>query len=123
MDKKAIEKIKKDLLKSKRQIEEDLAAFTKKDQHEKDEHRTQFPDYGNKSDENVQEVGEYSTNLVTEKILEKTLRDIDEALSRIEKGIYGICKYCGKEIDEERLMARPVSSACIKCKNELQKNA
>lgn len=122
MDKKVIEKIRKDLLKSKKQIEEDLAAFTKKDQHEKDEHRTQFPDYGNKSDENVQEVGEYSTNLVTEKILEKTLRDIEEALSRIEKGAYGTCKYCGKEIDEERLMARPVSSACVKCKNELQKS-
>jgi RNA polymerase-binding protein DksA len=122
MDKKVIEKIRKDLLKSKKQIEEDLAAFTKKDQHEKDEHRTQFPDYGSKSDENVQEVGEYSTNLVTEKILEKTLRDIEETLSRIEKGAYGICKYCGKEIDEERLMARPVSSACVKCKNELQKS-
>ncbi len=122
MDKKVIEKIRKDLLKSKKQIEEDLAAFTKKDQHEKDEHRTQFPDYGSKSDENVQEVGEYSTNLVTEKILEKTLRDIEEALSRIEKGAYGTCKYCGKEIDEERLMARPVSSACVKCKNELQKS-
>lgn len=118
-----MEKIKKDLLKSKKQIEEDLAAFTKKDQHEKDEHRTQFPDYGNKSDENVQEVGEYSTNLATEKVLEKTLRDIEETLNRMEKGVYGICKYCGKEIGEERLMARPVSSACIKCKNELQKNA
>ncbi|MDP3043659.1 MAG: TraR/DksA C4-type zinc finger protein [bacterium] len=122
MDKKVIEKIRKDLLKSKKQIEEDLAAFTKKDQHEKDEHRTQFPDYGSKSDENVQEVGEYSTNLVTEKILEKTLRDIEETLNRIEKGAYGTCKYCGKEIDEERLMARPVSSACVKCKNELQKS-
>ncbi|MBU4347785.1 TraR/DksA C4-type zinc finger protein [Patescibacteria group bacterium] len=122
MDKKAMEKIRKDLLKSKKQIEEDLAAFTKKDQHEKDEHRTQFPDYGSKSDENVQEVGEYSTNLVTEKILEKTLRDIEETLNRIEKGAYGTCKYCGKEIDEERLMARPVSSACVKCKNELQKS-
>lgn len=122
MDKKVIEKIRKDLLKSKKQIEEDLAAFTKKDQHEKDEHRTQFPDYGNKSDENVQEVGEYSTNLATEKVLEKTLRDIEETLNRMEKGVYGTCKYCGKEIDEERLMARPVSSACIKCKNELQKS-
>lgn len=123
MDKNTIEKIKQDLLKSKKQIEEDLAAFTKKDRHEKDEHRTRFPDYGNKSDENVQEVGEYSTNLVTEKILEKTLRDIEETLSRIEKGAYGICKYCGQEIEKDRLLARPVSSACVKCKNELQKNA
>lgn len=123
MDQKMIDKIKKELLEQKRQIEEDLAGFTKKDAHEKDEHRTQFPNYGDKSDENVQEVGEYTTNLATEKILEKSLRDINDALARIEKGAYGICKYCGKEIEEKRLLARPVSSACVKCKNELQKNA
>lgn len=123
MDQKKIDKIKKELLEQKRQIEEDLAGFTKKDAHEKDEHRTQFPNYGDKNDENVQEVGEYTTNLATEKILEKSLRDINDALARIEKGAYGICKYCGKEIEEKRLLARPVSSACVKCKNELQKNA
>lgn len=123
MDKKVIEQIKKELLEQKKQIEEDLAAFTKTDSHDKDDHRTQFPDYGDKSDENVQEVGEYTTNLATEKILEKSLRDINESLARIEKGTYGVCKYCGKEIGEGRLLARPVSSACIACKNELQKNA
>ncbi|MCK4553621.1 TraR/DksA family transcriptional regulator [Candidatus Parcubacteria bacterium] len=121
MDKKIIEKIKKDLQARKKQIEEDLAAFTKKDEHERDEHRTKFPDFGNKSDENVQEIGEYSTNLATEKVLENTLRDINKTLDRIAKGAYGICKYCGKEIGEKRLLARPVSSACIECKNKLQK--
>lgn len=121
MNKKIIEKIKKDLQDRKKQIEEDLAAFTKKDEHERDEHRAKFPDFGNKSDENVQEIGEYSTNLATEKVLEKTLRDINKTLDRIAMGTYGICKYCNKEIGEKRLLARPVSSACIECKNKLQK--
>lgn len=123
MNQKVIEQIKNELLKQKKQIEEDLAAFTKNDKHEKDEHRAQFPNYGDKSDENVQEVGEYTTNLETERILEKSLRDINDALARIEKGNYGICKYCGKEISEDRLLARPVSSACIVCKNKLQKHS
>jgi len=121
MNKKIIEKIKKDLQDRKKQIEEDLANFTKKDAHEKDEHRTKFPNFGDKSDENVQEIGEYSTNLVTEKVLESALRDINKTLDRIAKGTYGICKYCGKEIGEKRLLARSVSSACIECKNKLQK--
>ncbi|MFH1661781.1 MAG: TraR/DksA family transcriptional regulator [Candidatus Falkowbacteria bacterium] len=121
MDKKIVEKIKKDLLKRKKQVEEDLASFTKKDAHEKDEHRTAFPDYGDKNDENVQEIGEYTTNLATEKVLEKTLRDIDDTLDSMKKGTYGICKYCKKEIGEKRMLARPVSSACIECKNKLQK--
>ena len=121
MDKKIIEKIKKDLQNRKKQIKEDLANFTKQDLHERDEHRTKFPDFGDKSDENAQKIGEYSTNLATEKVLESTLRDINDALGRIAKGVYGICKYCNREIDEKRLLARPVSSACIKCKNKLQK--
>lgn len=121
MKKETIEKIKKDLLVRKKQIENDLSSFTKDDKHERDEHRAKFPDFGNKSDDNVQEIGAYSTNLAAEKILEKTLNDIENALSRIKKESYGICKYCGKEIGEKRLLARPVSSACIECKNKLQK--
>lgn len=123
MDKKIIEKIKKELLAKKRQVEEDLKGYTKKDEHEKDEHHAKFPNYGDKSDENVQEIDEYTTNLATEKILESTLRDINNALERINKGTYGICKYCKLEIGEKRLLARPVANTCIACKTKLQKMA
>ncbi|MCX6743423.1 MAG: TraR/DksA C4-type zinc finger protein [Candidatus Parcubacteria bacterium] len=51
--------------------------------------------------------------------MEKTLRDINKALARIEEGAYGKCAYCGKEIAEDRLMARPTSNACIECKEKL----
>ncbi|MDP2737075.1 MAG: TraR/DksA family transcriptional regulator [bacterium] len=123
MDKKVIAKIKKDLLASKKQLTEDLKSFTKKDEHAKDERSTKFPDYGDKSDESVQEIDEYTTNLATEKVLESALRDIDNALARIAKDDYGICKYCKKEIGEKRLMARPVANTCISCKTKLQKMA
>jgi DnaK suppressor protein len=121
MNKKIIEKIQQDLLARKKQIEEDLSGFTKNDAHEKDEHRAEFPDYGDKSDENVQEIDEYSTNLATEKVLEDALRDINNALDRIKKGVYGICKYCKLEIGEKRLLARPVANTCVACKIKLQK--
>jgi DnaK suppressor protein len=123
MDKKIVEKIKKELLAKRKQVEEDLKSFTKNDAHEKDEHHAKFPNYGDKSDENVQEIDEYTTNLATEKVLESTLRDIDNALDRIKKGVYGICKYCKKEIGEKRLLARPVANTCISCKTKLQKMA
>lgn len=123
MDKKVLEQIKKGLLARKKQIEEDLKSFTKKDEHEKDEHHTQFPDYGDKSDESVQEIDDYTTGLATERVLESSLRDIDNALERIKKGDYGICKYCKKEIGEKRMLARPVANTCIACKTKLQKMA
>jgi len=123
MDKKVTEKIKKDLLARKKQVMEDLKSFTSKDAHEKDERSAKFPDYGDKSDESVQEIDEYTTNLATEKVLESTLRDVDNALDRIKNGTYGICKYCKKEIGEKRLLARPVANTCVACKTKLQNMA
>lgn len=78
-----------------------------------------FPDYGDKEDENAAEVAEYAANLSLESDLEKALRDVVGALERIEKGTYGICKYCKKPIEEKRLIARPTSSACVECKKAI----
>ncbi len=119
MNKATQEKIKKDLLERKEQIENELATFAKKDKFVKDNYRSEFPDYGDKEDENAGEIAQYTDNLSIEYSLEKTLRDINKALDRMEKGTYGKCNYCGKEISEERLLARPVSSACIECKEKL----
>lgn len=120
MDKKVLEQIKKDLIEQRNKILKDLNVVTEKDEHEKDEHRAKFPDYGDKPEENVQEIDEYTTNVATERILESSLRDIESALKRIEDGTYGICKYCKKEISEKRLLIRPVASACVECKEKLQ---
>ncbi len=118
--KEILEQIKKELMERREQIIKDLNSITQKDDHEKDEHRAKFPEYGDKKDENAQEISEYTTNVATEKILEQALRDINNALKRIEDGTYGLCKYCGEDIPEKRLLARPVASACVKCKTKLQ---
>jgi len=41
---------------------------------------------------------------------------IREALERIDRGTFGICEVCGREIPEERLRARPVATLCLDCK-------
>jgi DnaK suppressor protein len=48
----------------------------------------------------------------------KLIMKIGEALARIEEGAFGICERCGEEISEKRLEARPVTTLCIKCKEE-----
>ena len=122
LDKEAIENIKIDLLAKKEQILNDLKEVSQTDSHEADNIGAKFPEYGDKPDENAQEISDYTTTLMTEKVLEKTIEDINGALKRIEDGSYGICKYCKKPISAKRLMARPVASACIACKTELQEN-
>ena len=44
------------------------------------------------------------------------LYHIDQALERIEKGKYGRCETCGREIGKARLEALPHSRLCIECK-------
>ncbi|MFA6514070.1 MAG: TraR/DksA C4-type zinc finger protein [Patescibacteria group bacterium] len=122
INKKTVEEIKASLLVQKKQILEDLNDISKLDTHEADSRGTQFPEYGDKPDENAQEISDFSTTVATQKILEKSLEDINKALDRIEKGTYGTCKYCGKLINEKRLMARPTAGACVACKTELQEN-
>jgi DnaK suppressor protein len=122
LDQKMIKEIESQLLKQKKQIMNDLADLSRKDNHEADNMSTKFPEYGDKPDENAQEISDYSTNIMTEKVMEKSLEDINKTLDRIAKGTYGICKYCGNPIAAKRLLARPTASSCINCKTELQEN-
>ncbi len=49
------------------------------------------------------------------------LRLIDEALSKINDGSYGICESCGDEIGEDRLRAMPLAKLCLSCKIDLER--
>ena len=51
----------------------------------------------------------------------KELEEINEALIRIEKGTYGICKMCDEPIKIERLEIKPHAKYCIICKEEIEK--
>ncbi|HON13525.1 MAG TPA: TraR/DksA family transcriptional regulator [Treponema sp.] len=48
----------------------------------------------------------------------KRLKAIDNALSRIQQGKYGLCVKCGKKIPQDRLEAIPYALMCIECKTE-----
>lgn len=43
----------------------------------------------------------------------KLLREIEDALERIEQGIYGICEGTGKPIPKARLEAQPWARYCV----------
>lgn len=119
MDQDTLNKIKENLHKEKERLEAELAQFATKSKHNPDDYNAEFPDLGDKEDENANEVAQYSDNLTLERTLEKSLRDVNNALKRIAEGSYGTCKYCNNEISPERLEARPTSSACVECKKVL----
>lgn len=48
----------------------------------------------------------------------KILQAIEEALTRMEKGTYGICRDCGEPVALARLQAIPWTRVCITCKEK-----
>jgi phosphoserine phosphatase RsbU/P len=45
--------------------------------------------------------------------LQALLRDVDSALQRIENGTFGICEVCNEPVEADRLVADPLTRACI----------
>ena len=50
------------------------------------------------------------------------LRFIQEALKALDRGQYGECVRCGKDINEKRLLAVPWTRLCIRCQEETEKD-
>ncbi|WP_255361587.1 MULTISPECIES: TraR/DksA C4-type zinc finger protein [unclassified Candidatus Frackibacter] len=44
------------------------------------------------------------------------LKQVDDALEQLEEGNYGVCEYCQKKIDPERLEAVPYTTYCRDCR-------
>jgi len=51
------------------------------------------------------------------------LKQIDDALERLDEGNYGVCESCGLEIAEERLTAMPFSRLCRDCQQDQEREA
>jgi RNA polymerase-binding protein DksA len=53
--------------------------------------------------------------------MEYKLEGIDAALRALDKGTYGLCERCGKEISMERLEVKPDATLCVQCQSEVEK--
>jgi len=48
------------------------------------------------------------------------LKDIDDALKRMEDGVYGICLMSGEEISDARLIAMPTAKYTLECQAKIE---
>ena len=53
------------------------------------------------------------TGLQVADIRRQELTAMDEAMGRQERGTYGICEECGREIPEDRLRVMPFARLCV----------
>jgi len=106
-----IQRIKKNLLGRKADMSDQLSKLS----HEK------------VSDGQVQDSADEALLLSMEKLqnsLQQTemdeLRLIENALTRIDKGEYGVCVDCGEQISERRLENFPYAARCIVCQEAFE---
>lgn len=50
-----------------------------------------------------------------EAALRAAIREVEEALERIRRGVFGRCEDCGRSIDPRRLRAFPRARRCVPC--------
>ncbi|MAF20378.1 MAG: hypothetical protein CMI55_01710 [Parcubacteria group bacterium] len=121
MDKKLQKKLKNKLEQEKKKLTKDLSSFARKDPEIKGNWLTKFPFFGvgrSHQDETAEKIEEYEKLLPLEHDLELRLRDIEEALEKIKKDVYGKCEGCQKKIETKRLEVVPEAKLCLKCGKE-----
>ncbi len=70
---------------------------------------------GNHPAEDASLTYEQETQLSLRRNDEATLHEVDRALQRMERGTYGVCERCSREIDFARLKAKPHARLCMDC--------
>lgn len=99
----------------KRRLEETMAQFGTRDARHPENWEPRFPDLSPKetdAEESADETEQFDANVGIAARLEERLHEISAALSRIEKGAFGICEKDGNEIDPERLRVYPAARTC-----------
>jgi DnaK suppressor protein len=73
------------------------------------------PTTGNHMADDATEVAEQAKTLALRRHLEGMLKEIERAIARAEKGMYGTCERCHGPISDERLKVMPSATLCINC--------
>lgn len=109
-----MEKFKKLLETEKKKLEKQLRSFAKPSDV-KGDYKTKMPQIGDSADDNAIEIAMYDNALSLERNFESRLKNINTALKKTEKGKYGICEECKKNISDARLKLYPEARHCMKC--------
>ncbi len=109
METQKLIQFKKELEKSKKELEKQLKKLQKV---------TDFGDDIDSLEEEADETEEFTNQLSIAQNFKEHLSDIDSAMIKINKGRYGICEKCGKEISLDLLKVIPESRLCQKCKSQ-----
>lgn len=123
MKKEMFEKYKTVLKKLRAKLIDDIDHIEKEHMHKSNVLDSGDSYYPIHAADIANEVFETETSFMIKSSEEDLLKYIDNALERMDEGIYGICVDCGDRINKKRLKALPWATRCIDCKNKYEKEA
>ena len=85
------------------------------------ENRREGSPFG-KREEEATETADLENRMALEKRIKEQMSEVEKALDKFEKGIFGICENCGKPINPARLEALPHAMYCMECNASQAKN-
>lgn len=119
MEQRHLKHFRQKLLEYKSQLEEDIRSMRETGRHvSMQDTLSELSMYDNHPADIGDELFERSKDFALEGNAWILLGKVNDALCRIDKGTYGVCERCGKEIGLERLKAAPFTSYCLKCKQQ-----
>jgi DnaK suppressor protein len=71
-----------------------------------------------KREEEATEAFELEKRMALERQLNDSIAEVEQALAKFDTDEYGKCEQCGREIEHERLEARPQAKLCMTCKGQ-----
>ncbi len=103
-----MENIKDSLVEKRTELLARLGKITSDVRHENQPMESDFAELAvqRENDQVIDALGEATRRELTQ---------INRALASIERGDYGCCSECGREIRVERLEVLPYSTKCLKC--------
>jgi YteA family regulatory protein len=120
MDNNLLKKFKNKLEVQKREAEDLLQQMEKNGTiKSNEEFSSELSAYDNHPADSASSLYDKERGLAFQKNEEIIIDKIDNALKNIEKGTYGKCKKCGKEIDQKRLEYVPYTEYCIDCQDNM----
>ncbi|HEY4506781.1 MAG TPA: TraR/DksA family transcriptional regulator [Candidatus Paceibacterota bacterium] len=117
MDTSEKEKLKMSLLAELGAINKQLAEFTTENPLIKGDRLSRFhkTDPSDSQSDKAHSVTEFEEDRAVEQNMELRKKELEEALSNLDEGNYGICEKCVSPIDSRRLKVLPVARLCFDC--------
>ncbi len=86
-----------------------------------DDTQSEHAGMGNHMADDASDMFEQEKNLSLQRHTTQLLSEVEAALRRISRGVYGLCESCGKPIDPERLATLPYAARCMECRTRQEK--